>query len=233
MICFTMDIDWAPDEVVASALELFEQAGVKCTIFATHKSGLLQRVPSRLFEVGIHPNFNDLLKGNSQQTSAHIIQELLDIYPDANGIRSHSLTYNSYLLIEFEKLGLRYDANLFLPYQKLVSPFKLWNGLFRVSFNWEDDIHSMYGFSFVTSNLDLTQDCIFNFHPVHIYLNTETMARYQNAKQYYHDPKKLKTMANTTVAGTRNLLLDLLGKVKAVNIPNYTLFELVQRVEKN
>ena len=34
MICFTSDIDWAP-EVIYDTLKIFEEFGIKCTIFAT------------------------------------------------------------------------------------------------------------------------------------------------------------------------------------------------------
>ena len=42
MLAFTSDIDWAPEEVIADMLQLFEMHNVKCTLFCTHKSKVIE-----------------------------------------------------------------------------------------------------------------------------------------------------------------------------------------------
>ena len=32
---------------------------------------------------------------------------------------------------------------------------------------------------------------IFNFHPIHIFLNSEKLQRYENSRHIHHDPKEL------------------------------------------
>lgn len=212
-ILFTCDIDWAPEAVIVDTLELFKKFNMKCTLFATHPSKTLFQSDGALFELGIHPNFNPLFEGQSKKTAEDIVRDLLRIYPKAKGVRSHTLTQNSKLIDLFARCGLVYDANLFLPYQKISAPFKLWNGLKRVQFNWEDDVHFLYKRSFKESGLDFKSSelNILNFHPVHIFLNTESSKRYEQAQVFYQDPEKLLRCRNTTkTLGARDLLVSLL-----------------------
>ena len=210
MIFFTSDIDWAPDEVIDDMLELFNKYNQVCTLFATHKSNSISNV-NAVHEVAIHPNFNPMFSDRQDKVNAdQIIDTLMDLYPAAKGVRSHSTTTNSGLLDIFFRKGLTYDSNLFLPYQT-VKPFKLWNGFTRIPYNWEDDVHFLYNKSFATPDIDMEQDfVIFDFHPVHIYLNTETETRYLNARRYYNEPAELLKNRNTTGPGARTLLISLL-----------------------
>lgn len=50
MLAFTCDIDWAPEEVIADTLNIFEILGVKCTMFSTHHSLELTKSNRKLFD---------------------------------------------------------------------------------------------------------------------------------------------------------------------------------------
>src|SRR5688572_8991260 len=145
MTAFTIDIDWATELVIEHTLLIFEEYRVKCTLFATHHSEALDNCNRELFEIAIHPNFNPLMQGKSNVSVESIIGELIKLYPESKGIRCHGMTQSSYLLDQFFKLGFVYDANHFLPYWDNIKPYKLWNGLVKIPYNWEDDIHFMYG----------------------------------------------------------------------------------------
>ena len=230
MLAFSSDIDWAPEEVIHDTLSLFEQYQVKCTLFATHSSTAIKNCEKKLFEVAIHPNFNPLLEGKGGSVDK-VLEELIAIYPDSKGVRSHSVTQNSYILNAFKRHGLFYDSNHFLPYHSGIKPFVIWNGLIRIPYNWEDDIHWMYGNSFNTSNINLSDNGlnIFDFHPIHVFLNTENSERYENAKKYYHQPEKLLTLRNQTpIPGTRDLLINLLKQIQSTNIKTYNLLEIAE-----
>jgi hypothetical protein len=212
MLHFTCDIDWAPDEVIADTLDLFARAGVPCTLFGTHQSAVLAGIAEDLFEVALHPNFNPLLQG-AGGSAADTLARLRDIFPDAVGVRSHSLTSSTPLSALFAEQGLRYESNTFMPYADAVRPYRLWNGLLRIPFNWEDDVHFMYGRSFDEPGIDPGHaGCqVYVFHPVHLFLNTECAGRYERARPHYHDPAALRDLRNTTgVAGSRDLLIRLL-----------------------
>jgi hypothetical protein len=214
-VYFTIDIDWAPEAVIADTLALLEENQVAATLFCTHKSRVIDQCNTALFEKAIHPNFNFLLNGQKTngESAEAVLDHLLHLYPQATGVRSHSMTQSSVLLDLFLQKGLLYDANHFLPYQQ-VRPFKLWNGLVRIPYNWEDDVHFFYGkefeeplFSSIPGDL-----LIVDFHPVHIYLNTKSKEHYQEAKKYYQQPDELIKCRGSSEekAGVRDVFIQLL-----------------------
>jgi hypothetical protein len=230
MIAFTSDIDWAPEEVIADTMNLLEYYGVKCTFFSTHHSLELAKSNKKLFEIGIHPNFNPILSGKSDKRPEDIIDDLLDIHPEAQGVRSHSMLQSTNLLQLFADKKLLYEANHFMPYQTGIKPFKLWTGMVRIPYNWEDDVHWAYGYSFDQCGMELSDDnlLVFDFHPIHIYLNTENKYRYNEAKKFYQEPKTLINYRNKEVRGTRDLFISLLTYCKQNNIITHKLSDVAR-----
>lgn len=218
-VYFTIDVDWAPEAVIADTLALLEEHQVAATLFCTHASRVIDQCHTALFEKAIHPNFNFLLNGqhSNGQNAEAVLDNLLDLYPEAKGVRSHSMTQSSVLLDLFVQKGLLYDANHFLPYQP-VTPFKLWNGLIRIPYNWEDDVHFSYGKAFENPEFEFAgnQLLIVDFHPVHIYLNTKSKEHYQQAKKYYQEPDELIKFRkiNEDKAGVRDVFIQLLRQNK-------------------
>jgi len=227
MISFTIDTDWVNDHVLEYSLDIFARNSIKCTVFATHKTSLLNSLDKDQFEIAIHPNFNKLLENNDNSSPNKLISNLLNIYPDSIGVRVHSLLNSTYLSDNFKKNGLKYESNILLPYQDLIPPFKLWNGLYRTSFNWEDDIHMLYNKSFENIGIDiLKKDIIFNFHPIHIFLNTESINRYKLIKKGYKDTNFLiRNINSSKINGVNDLLIKSINKVKENNLETCTLSE--------
>jgi hypothetical protein len=222
MIFFTSDIDWAPDEVIDDMLSIFDRYNQKCTLFATHDSSSINNAKCN-HEIAIHPNFNSLFANDNNSNAERIIDNLMNLYPDSIGVRSHSLTTSSLLLDLFYKKGLKYDSNIFLPYLE-VQPIELWNGFIRIPYNWEDDVHFLYKNSFQYSSLLVEKGFkIFDFHPIHVFLNTEVESRYINAKPFYQNPKMLIKYRNSNTFGARTLLISLLESCQQQNIKTRTL----------
>ena len=209
---FTIDVDWAPEEVIQDTIDLFNVYDTACTFFATHRSEVLLGCDTDKFEIGLHPNFNYLVQGKGGAPNI-ILENLIKIYPKAKGIRSHSLTQNQWLLGKFKEKGMLYELNHFLPYQKCLKPFMLWCGLLRIPFNWEDDYHFLLNHSFEDSRINdhKTNFNIFNFHPIHIYLNSENNDRFLAVKSNMADIDMLQRHQNKgPVKGTRDILIKLL-----------------------
>lgn len=218
MICITLDIDWAPDPVIADALELLDQRGIPATLFATHYSPVLKECEkdSRKWEIALHPNFNPLLEGKNSQNAKEIIDALYETYPGAVGVRSHSRTVSGGLIETFRGRGLLYDANQIAPYHAHLEPFN-YCGFVRFTDFWQDDVHMVMQRPFILDDLPLHQPGlkIFAFHPVHIYLNTENPERYRAAKSAYQSPAELIAHRNhTNTPGTRDLFIELLEHLK-------------------
>jgi hypothetical protein len=210
MNLFSIDIDWAHDQVIDYTLNLFAKHNISCTIFATHDSPVIKNLNDSLFEIAIHPNFNPNLLNGKGRCAKDIVLDLMDIYPDSKGVRSHSMTQSSRLLDVFVECNLKYESNLFLPYWENIKPVRMWNGLIRMPYNWEDDVHFLYGNNFEDSKINLTNQInVFDFHPIHLFLNTDCEQTYINAKSYGNDYNELTKFRNILKKGSKDLLVKL------------------------
>ena len=221
VIFLTFDIDWVHDRLLAETIDLVEQAHVKATWYVTHDTPLLDRLRANpKFELGIHPNFNFLLEGDARngRNARDVIERLQTIVPEATSVRCHSMTQSSQLIALFKEMGLSHDANHFVPAQTgfELKPWKLWNDLIRVPYFWEDDLHVLYEYTGEPqSNPDELVRMggglkVFDFHPVHVFLNTESLDRYEQTRPLHQTPDEL-IKHRYQGYGTRNRLIELLG----------------------
>ncbi len=218
----TLDIDWAHNDILADSIELIEMHRVPATWFVTHDTPLLLRLRSNPdFELGIHPNFNFLLNGDSRagHDAAEVVDRILAIVPEAKAVRSHSTTQSSNLLDLFLNRGLTHECNSFIPVQSGIElkPWCLWFNLTRVPYYWEDDVSCLY-----SSDNELSMGKligmrglkVFDFHPIHVFLNTESLDRYERTRSLHHNPKELIKYRYEGY-GTRSRLIELLELVKS------------------
>lgn len=195
-IFLTFDIDWASDEVLEYTIDFLEQEEVAATFFVTHETHLLERLrKNSLFELGLHPNFQKLLSGDTESAMEEIFEQCHSIVSEAKSIRSHSLVQSSPLLDLFYQKGIRYDVNMFIPYEAKIflKPFRHFNGILRVPYYFEDDVHCLM----VRRSEDKSWNVkkllqflgikVFNFHPIHLYLNTENLSRYEASRMFHQD----------------------------------------------
>ncbi|WP_203363283.1 polysaccharide deacetylase family protein [Bacillus sp. REN10] len=90
-IFLTFDFDWACDEVISYTIDLLNKHDVPATFFVTNDTPILNKLKyNSNFELGIHPNFNDLLAGTSHEAAETVISKIKKIVPDAVSVRSHS-----------------------------------------------------------------------------------------------------------------------------------------------
>jgi hypothetical protein len=222
-IFLTFDLDWACDEVLADTIALVEDADAYATWFVTHGTPLLKRLRSNpRFELGIHPNFNNILMGKPEpcngKNADETIEKLRAIVPEAKTVRSHSTTQSSLLLQLFLNKGLTHHCNNFIPHQSKIElfPWYQWNGLIAVPYFWEDDVaivqeERLGEIERLTSRKGLK---IFNFHPIHVFLNTERIERYEESRPYHRLPEKLLCFRNNETPGARTALKTLLDLKK-------------------
>jgi hypothetical protein len=189
-IFVTFDLDWCSDEVLSYTLDIVEEYDIKATFFVTHHTPLLVRMRANpKIELSIHPNFNFLLEGDFRygKNIEEVIKYYKDIVPEAVSVRSHSMTQSSKILDSFEKFGILYDCNTFIPFSSGIElkPYKHWtNKLIKVPYFWEDDVHCLYEWEWnVEKFIKYKGIKVFDFHPIHIFLNTEDLDRYNRYKQ--------------------------------------------------
>jgi hypothetical protein len=211
----SFDVDWANDIVLADTMDLVEKANINSVWFVTHISDLLVRLKSNpLFEVGIHPNFNGLLNrdfGNGK-TAVEVVDRLLSLVPEAKIVRSHSVTQSSRLSQLFLSRGLTHEANDYIPASSglMLHPWRLETGLVKVSYFWSDELacvkDTQLGIPELASRLGLK---VFDFHPIHVFLNTEHLNRYERTRHLHHEPEELIKHRHKG-EGTRTRLIELL-----------------------
>ena len=215
-VYLTIDIDWAHDDILADTIQIVEKAGVCATWFVTHETHVLSSLRSNpRFELGIHPNFNFLLQGDARMgaTAEEVIEGILEVVPEAKSVRSHSMTQSSVLLDLFKEKGLTHDCNHFIPHEVglRLRPWKFWNGLTRVPYFWEDDVAFINKENTPFKRLvGCSGIRVFNFHPIHVFLNTESMDRYERTRDIHKCPKKLIDHRGDSSQGGRYRLCELL-----------------------
>ena len=208
MISVTLDIDWAIDEVITYCLDLLDAANVKATFFATHTSPIIDSIESLGHEVGIHPNFLPNFNGKGIPYQ-RVIDEMIELFPNARGVRFHSLATSAPVLDYCFKKGILYDSSVYLPFQ--TPPYIDDIGTKRISFIKSDlqSVIDQKGFEYSARHYNPTLPYIYVFHPIHIFLNTYSTDHYNEAKKYYKDIQNLSKFRNKKHPGAEDLLMNL------------------------
>lgn len=215
----TFDTDWAHDEIIADTIDLLDAFGVSATWFVTHGTKVLQRLSeSDRYQIGLHPNFNSLLNGDSTngRSASEVLSSIQKVAPLATAVRSHSLTQSERLIDLFSDRGFSHVSNFFIPFRNdlLLAPWGLWGGVTSVPHCWQDNVA-------LKMPLELPRDLrvrnglvVVNFHPIHVFLNTESMDRYEGTRHIHQKPQEL-IKYRFEGDGTRSVLLRLLASATA------------------
>jgi hypothetical protein len=225
IIYLTFDIDWVSDKIISHTISILEDYGLNATFFATHDSQLLKTLSLKKYEIGLHPNF-DL--GNGQY-DINALEKLKEIYPSAVGTRSHSLFFSSRVLQSMQVCGLQYESNIFLWRHEELHLTKRTKTIDSIPFNWSDDKHVELECPFSMDTFpQLNQSGlnIFNFHPVHIYLNTDVYSRYETAKHYFNIPE-MDNYINIELAGVGTLFKLLCNTISKNDLQTGLLKSLI------
>lgn len=221
----TFDMDWAIDEVLADFYSLIKELSVVGTIHVTHETNFLNLLrKDNILDCGIHPNYNYCLGGVNEDGSAKdILEKIINIVPEAKCVRSHALTTSSIISKRYKNYGIEYDLNMYIPIQSgmRIFPYKSPVGdTVVLPFIFEDDLYlaesEHRGIRFYLGD-DFEAPRIFNFHPIHLYLNTDQMETYEAARPFFKDIDQLKRMRNTENYGIRNFFIDLIEAAKKDN----------------
>lgn len=223
-VCITLDVDWVNDKILDYVIELLDTYNIKATFFATHDSALLKQLGSIQFEIGLHPNFN-----NSNCDFYKPLYELKEIYPDAIGARSHSLFVSSNILMNYKNIGLQYESNNFLYLHPNLQVTKRFEKFYSIPFFWSDDKIIELENKEENTYLNISGLKVYNFHPIHIFLNTPTWQYYDNNKHNYHNEKELKKNRFNGF-GVGFYFKNLLSKIQKKNIKTFLLKELIKDI---
>jgi hypothetical protein len=190
-IVLTLDVDWAPDFVIDFVAVRLIEYKVRATWFVTHRSEAIERLRQHpdLFELGIHPNF--LSCSTHGSTPEEILQHCMTLVPEATSMRTHGLYQSTLLLAQIMiQTPITTDVSLFLPHTPFLCPVEYrWGGrdCLRIPYFWEDDFEmerdpSCWYLSPLLAKGEGLK--VFNFHPMHVYLNSANVESYKSLKEH-------------------------------------------------
>jgi hypothetical protein len=218
----TLDVDWAPDFMIDAAADALIARGVRATWFVTHASPAIDRLRERpdLFELGIHPNF---LPGSSHgATPEEVVRHCARLVPEATAARTHCLLQSTPLHDELLRHSdVTVDLSLFLPGAEHVEPIVQWSPagrLLRLPYVWQDNME-MYSPEpnwDAAALLDAPGLRIFDFHPVHVWLNSRAFEPYERLKAAHPLAEVTEEQAarfRTQGPGTMTAFLDLADRL--------------------
>jgi len=225
----TVDIDWAPDSAISKTINYLIDNEVKATWFITHASPEVERLKEypHLFELGVHPNFRNVKLESSEINS--IMRPLKKIIPEAKSIRTHSLVQSTPLIKALrEDHNFLYDVSLFLPLTPYITPHHLFlsegHSICRIPYFWEDDVEMFNPkgtFNFSKDNFIADGLKIFNFHPIHIELNSCSMENYYSMKSELKTTSRqkltLKKFKNNSHNGSETFFRGLINFIRSSN----------------
>jgi hypothetical protein len=186
VFCFTSDIDWASEAVLAKCLPELCAENLKLTVFVTHESRVISELKEAgCLERGIHPNF---LSGSSHGEGFRtVIETCIKFAPEAEAFRSHRLfdvTDVTHLLHDDYKF--KYVSNLGTVMQPRLGPVLHESGLVHFPTFFEDGTHLFHGLSlrladylprFVSPGIK-----IISIHPADYVINTPKISYMRGIK---------------------------------------------------
>jgi len=192
----TFDTDWAPDYVIDYVSEKLEKLKIKATWFITHDSPSIRKLgKNSLFEIGLHPNFaNNSTQGNNVND---ILKNLKEIVPKAESIRTHGLLQSSEIFLKFKEFGIKNDVSILLHEESFLKPhYSKYFQITRFPYFWEDDVEMVTrNWKNIEKYFSISGLKIFDFHPIHIFLNSDTMEKYDELKQMGYPKIEQKLMS--------------------------------------
>ena len=189
-------------------LEILEANQLSSTIFITHETPLLERMKKNInLELGIHPNFNELLNHNSIYSAQEIIADYMKIVPEAISVRTHALASGTLLSRLFCQAGLRYESNIYYHVAdgRIPQPYKEPGGMIRLLHFWEDDCQCIHIRNGEEKDWDVTRFLnydgikIFDFHPIHVFLNTSDLELYEKTRPFHRNRNELSRYCNKSM----------------------------------
>ena len=236
----TLDTDWASDEIIDNVADALLHKNVKATWFITHDSPSIRRLTDypETFELGLHPNFRtDSSQGSSLD---QVMRYLRRILPHSELVRMHGLVQSTRLLAELvARFGITVDVSLCLYNTPLITPHEIWfakgeKSLLRIPYFWEDDYELNAPapcWPFNAKQYHCRGLKVFNFHPVHIALNSKDDRAYSTIR----DKKRMQNLTLAEIdpyvnreAGTHTLFMGIVDYLSEQKEAQFTIGDIAR-----
>ena len=153
------------------------------------------------WEIGIHPNFFNIKKNAKIKNIKKTLLQIKSIVPEAVSLRNHGLITAGRWLSDYEDIGINFTSNN-MRWKSFNTPYYEINGITECPIYFADNC-LLFAFKFkkvkpinISDLLVINQNelRVFNFHPIHIALNTENYFRYENTKHNHNNWKHIKDL---------------------------------------
>lgn len=189
----TFDVDWAPDCILYPIAERLIENQIKSTWFITHRSPFLEFLRSHQdwFELGIHPNF--MANSTQGRDLESVMKHCLSIVPEARSIRTHGTYFSGQFLSYIAtQTSIQLDSSTFWPGGQVLSPVvhEVNNTrITRLPVYWIDDylLHQQKPDWANSTPSTIEGVYVYAFHPIHIFLNSNSLKEYDKFKNEIMD----------------------------------------------
>ena len=149
------------------------------------------------------------------------MRQLLEIVPEAKGVRGHSFIRSTRLSAMYLAAGLRYESDVHVPLEAWPAPAP-WHdlaGMIQVPFVWGDNVFLTGAQEVPIARMMSGPGLrVFNFHPIHVFLNTDTMERYRAAHPATKTAKELASL-RADGFGVGRVLEEFLDGLRGADFP--------------
>ena len=233
MICISFDTDHMSRESMSRFLsELMINMPGKGTFFV-HDS--FSDLLTTDHEICPHPFISDLNKWD-----ADLIRIESSLPHKPRGTRTHSCVFSHMVGIGLKEKGYNYISQAHNLYSNNLKPFRhpwgIWelpiyymdNMDFWFNKNWPELEHKPFSNTIINKAMADESLYVFDFHPIHIALNTRCSDDYTNAKQRITDEGICPFDLSFDGYGVRSFFMDLCHEMSANNIISRTLSESLE-----
>ena len=237
-ICFTTDLDWAPEIAIEQMLDLFIENNIGPTVFVTHNSEVIQQ-KKKFIDIGIHPNF--VLPSSHGTSPEEIIDCCFNMVPEAKVFRSHRWFASNDIYDILCKKGILYESNI-CTYMDIIPPFIHRSGMISFPVFFEDGAYIAHSdnleFEVVKEQFMQNGLKVINIHPMHFALNTpyfsytreikDRLSREEWNQMDYETLQKLSYKGN----GIQAFIRQLVAFSKNNNVKIVTLKEIYELISE-
>lgn len=228
-ICFTSDLDWAPEAAIEETLEFYFQNGIHPTIFVTHPSKVVNKYKNKI-NLGIHPNF--ILPSSQGNSMEEIVEYCINLVPEAKVFRSHRWYSSNDIYDYLKNRGFLYESNI-CTNMDVLDPFIQRSGMLSFPVFFEDGAYIIYAdkidFRTVENKFAQKGLKVINIHPMHYALNTPYFKYTRQIKdrltreQWNHMDKSTLADLRYKGAGITKFLQDLVYFANTQKVKMITL----------
>ncbi len=239
VFCFTSDLDWASEDVIADYFAKLPLDLLKLTTFVTHDSQIIrENFEKGRISRGIHPNF---LPGSSHgSTFREVIETCVSFAPEATCTRSHrafDVTDTAHMLKN--EFHFKCCSNTITTLAQKITPYWLESKLLQVPVFFEEGsfLYNQLGLSiqpylkyFTSPGLK-----VISFHPINMAFNTPYIAWMRQIKdslsreEFNNISSEMIEKKKNRERGAFDLVMEIVNLAQKIQAPILSLDEIYQK----